>query len=462
MSPPLTSRARWIALAVLLTGGFLPPADFFIVNVALPSIHDQLRASPSEVQLVMSGYAAGYAVFLITGGRLGDLYGRRLLFVTGMAAFTATSVLCGVAWSAGMLVLGRILEGVSAAMLIPQVLGSIRALFADTALARALSLYAVMTGLAAAAGQLAGGVLVAADLWGLGWRTIFLVNLPIGAVAIAATFLVVPETSAGSRPRLDLGGAALISAALACLILPLSEGRENGWPLWAFALLAAAPVLLLAFLWYEDRLASRGGMPLVDLGLLAVGSFRRGILIGALFFTTSAFYAFFAIYQQSGLGDDPLHTGLAILPYGIGLFLGPLATGWLPLALRQRMLAIGMVVEVIGYAGVTLCVGWLVGGVTLDALLFIGGFGQGSAMPRLFNQVLRDVSPHQAGLAAGILNSMLQIGAALSVAGIGSLFFVALGGGTGALAYGHALRTAMAALTSCLFLALLLSLRERR
>ncbi len=216
MQPLSPSRASWLGLAVLLAGGFLPPADFFIVNVALPSIHDGLNASPSEVQLVMSGYAAGYAVFLITGGRLGDLFGRRRLFVAGMVGFTLTSLLCGLANSAEALVAGRILEGVTAAVLVPQVLGSIRSLFSGRALGLALSLYGVMIGLAAAIGQLASGVLVAADIFGLGWRAIFLINLPVGVAAIIGTFLLVPETSAHSRPQLDLGGAGLISLALAC------------------------------------------------------------------------------------------------------------------------------------------------------------------------------------------------------------------------------------------------------
>ncbi len=448
-------------LAVLLAGGFLPPIDFFIVNVALPSIRQGLGATPAEVQLVISGYAAGYAVFLVTGGRLGDLYGRRRLFILAMAGFTATSVLCGLAASAGLLVLARIGEGVAAALLAPQVLGSIRALHdapgEAAALSRALGLYGAMMGLAAAVGQLGGGVLVAWSPLGLGWRAVFLVNLPIGAIAIAGAWLLLPETSAAYRPRLDLAGAALLSAALAALVVPLSEGRQDGWPIWTFVAFAAVPVLIWAFLRHEDRLAARGGMPLLDLGLLRIPGFRRGVVVASLFFFTSPFYLLFAIERQDGAGLDPLRTGLAILPYGVGLFLGPFASAPLLGRFRPRLLAAGLAIEVAGYAAIGAAVAAGVGAVPLAVAVFVAGFGQGVAMPRLLNLVLADVPAHQGGVAAGVVNSMLQIGAAVSVAGIGSLFFSVLGSGSGPAAYAHAFGVAMIAVVAALAGAALLA-----
>ena len=454
---------QWLAFVILLIGGFLPPVDFFIVNVGLPSIQQGLEATPAQVQLVISGYAAGYAVFLITGGRLGDLYGRRRLFMLSMAGFTAASALCGLAPTAGLLVIARVAEGLAAAMLAPQVLGSIRAMYDEPrALARALSAYGAMMGLAAATGQLGGGVLVWLSPFGLGWRAIFLVNLPIGAVAMLGAWLFVPETSATTRPRLDLGGAALISLALACLVLPLSEGRQHGWPVWTLAMLAAAPVLLVAFLLYEERLATRGGMPLVSLSLLRIPSFRRGTLVGTLFFFTSPFYLLFALDRQDGLGLDALHTGLAILPYGIGMFLGPLASAPLLARFRGKLLTIGMSIEVVGYAAIAVAVTTRAEGWVLPATILLAGFGQGIAMPRLFNVALEDVPPAQGGVAAGVVNSMLQIGAAISVAAIGSLFFGVLGSGTGPAAYGHAFGIAMIAVVAALLCAAILSAGRRR
>jgi MFS family permease len=458
-----THARRWLAFIVLLAGGLLPSVDFFIVNVSLPSIHTSLGASPAEVQLVVSGYAAGYAVFLITGGRLGDLYGRRRLFLIGMAGFIATNTLCGLAASPLELVVGRIVQGLAAAMLAPQVLGSVRALFPGEAeLARALSFYGVMMGLAASIGQFSGGALVEWSPFGLGWRTVFLVKLPIGIPVMLAGWWLVPETSTSQRRRLDIGGAVLVSLTLACLVLPLSEGRDQGWPVWTFAMLAAVPFLAAAFLWFEDRLTAGGGSPLLDLRLLAIPSFRRGVLVGTLFFFTTSFYVLFSIYQQEGYGTDPLHTGLAILPYGIGLFVGPLVTAPLPARLRPWLLTIGMAIQVSGYAAVAAVIALGIDGWPIPLTVLLAGFGQGIAFPRLYNTALGDVSPNQAGVAAGVLNSALQIGAAISVAAIGSLFFAVLGEGTGRDAYAHAFGLAQVATTSVLFAAMLLSIPRRR
>jgi MFS family permease len=445
----------------MFTGGLLPSIDFFIINVSLPSIHASIGATSAEIQLVVSGYAASYAVFLITGGRLGDLYGRRRLFLIGMAGFLATNALCGLAVTPLELVIGRVLQGFFAALLVPQVLGSIRALFPSASeLAKALSCYGVMMGLAASIGQFAGGALVEWDALGLGWRTVFLVKLPIGIPVLLAAWLMVPETSASGRQRLDVGGALLVSLTLTCLVLALSEGRQEGWPLWTLAMLAIVPVLAGIFVWFERRVSARGGNPLLDLSLLAIPSFRRGTLVGTLFFFTTAFYVLFAIYEQEGYGTDPLYTGLAILPYGVGLFVGPAVTA--PLArLRPWLLTIGMAIQVAGYGGVAavIAAGYEEWPVVLTVLL--AGFGQGIAYPRLFNTVLGGVAPHQAGVAAGVLSSALQIGAAVSVAAIGSLFFAVLGTGAGRDAYAHAFVIAQGAITTVLAVAMLLSFPRR-
>jgi EmrB/QacA subfamily drug resistance transporter len=449
------SRARaWLAFIVLLAGGFLPPLDFFIVNVALPSIRDGLGANPAQTALIISGYASGYAVFLVTGGRLGDLYGRKPLFVLGMLGFTGASAFCGFAPTAGVLVLGRVVQGLAASLLLPQVLGAIRALFDDQReLARAMTFYGVMMGLASVTGQFLGGVLVAWSPFGLDWRTVFLVNLPIGATAICAALWLVPETSSTSRPRLDLVGAVLMSAMLACLVVPLAEGRERGWPGWLIAMLAASPFLIVAFLGYERRLARFGGMPILDMRLFRIASFRRGAMVAALFFFTTAFYLLFGLYNQEGRGTGPLWTGLAIVPYGAGLFVGPFASGWLSRWWRPRLLGLGMAIEVCGYALIALSVGLSASPAVLAVVTFVTGFGQGIAMPRLFNTALEDVPPAQAGVAAGIINSLLQIGAAVSNAAVVSLFFALLGAGVGEAAYGRALGLAMISLVAALGLA---------
>lgn len=457
----LSQPGRWFAFIVMLAGGLLPSVDFFIVNVTLPSIHASLGANPAELALVVSGYAASYAVFLVTGGRLGDLYGRRRLFLAGMAGFLATNALCGLAATPLQLVTGRVLQGMSAAMLVPQVFGTIRALFPREAeLAKALSLYGVAMGLAASIGQFAGGALIEWSPFALGWRTVFLAKLPIGVPVLLLAWLLLPETSASRRRRLDIGGAVLVSLVLASLVLPLAEGRQLGWPGWTLVMLAAVPVGGAAFLWHERRLGTRGGDPLLDLGLLAIPSFRRGVLVGTLFFFTTAFYVLFAIYEQEGYGTDPLFTGLAILPYGIGLFAGPLVTA--PLArLRPWLLTIGMAIQVTGYIGVAAAIALGADGWPVMVTVLLAGFGQGIAYPRLFNTALGDVAPHQAGVAAGVLSSALQVGAAISVAAIGSLFFAVLDHDIGRTAYGHAFAVAQTATSAALLVAMLLSIPRR-
>jgi MFS family permease len=453
---------RWVALVVLLAGGFMPPLDFFIVNVALSSIHESLGATPAELQLVISGYACGYGVFLITGGRLGDLFGRKRCFMIGMAGFSLASLGCGIAASPSHLVIARIIQGSAAALLLPQVLGSIRALFPNERdLARAMSAYGIMMGMAGAIGQFSGGALIQWNPADLGWRAIFLLPLPICAVTLVLGWKAVPETGGGGNVHLDLGGAALISLTLAAIVVPLSEGREQGWPGWVFASLASVPFLTAAFFQYEARLSRAGGMPLVDIALLRIPSFRRGLLVAVLFFFTTSFYLLFGLYQQEGRGMAPLDVGLAIVPYGVGLFVGPLISAPL-VRLRPRLLSIGMAIQVTFYTLVGVLVAFGVGGVTLTVAVFLAGLGQGVAFPRLFATVLGDVPSAQGGVAAGITNSAMQIGAAVSVAAIGSLFFMVLGGGTSERAYAHAFSVAQWTATAGLFLAMLIALPTRR
>ncbi|HET6306121.1 MAG TPA: MFS transporter [Rhodopila sp.] len=447
---------------VLLAGAFMPPLDFFIVNVALSSIHESLGATPAQLQLVISGYACGYAVFLITGGRLGDLYGRKRCFMIGLAGFALASLACGLATSATHLVIARIVQGATAALLLPQVLGAIRALFPDEReLARAMSAYGVTIGMAAAVGQFSGGALVQWNPAGLGWRAVFLVAVPVCAAALALGWKVVPETGGRGHVRLDLGGATLISLILAAIVVPLSEGREQGWPAWVFASLASVPLLAVAFVRYEKRLRGQGGMPLVDMALFRIASFRRGVLVATLFFFTSAFYLLYGLYLQEGRGMTPLQVGLAIVPYGLGLFIGPLASAPL-VRLRPKLLTLGMAVQVGFYTLIGLLVARGIGGWTMTAVVFLAGLGQGTAFPRLFATVLGEVPPAQGGVAAGITNSAMQIGSAVSVAVVGSLFFLILGDATGERAYAHAFSVAQWTATAGIFLAMLLGIPPRR
>lgn len=458
----MTPRRRQAAFYLLLLGAFLPSLNVFVVTIALPAIREALTASASETSLMVSGYSSAYAVCLITGGRLGDLFGRRRMFLVGMAGFTATSLICGIAPNAEILLIGRMLQGVSAALTAPPVLAGIRTLFSHEDMPWALNVYGTGIGIAVAAGQLLGGVLIAANPWELGWRSAFLVNVPVGIFALIAVPFFVPESGGSEKPRLDLGGVLLLSAALASFVVPLSMGREAGWGFWVLACLAASPVLAAGFFFFERWYKRKGGMPILQASLLQIRSFRRGLVVALLFFFTSPFYLFFSLYLQAGLGEGPLAAGLAVLPYGVANFVGPMLATRFPASVRPWLFGIGMAVEVLGYAAIGLCAATQITGPVLFAVLFAAGFGQGVAMPEMIHTILGDIPNEHTGLAAGMMNSTLQLGSAISVAAIGSLFFVVLGDGVSAADYGWALGIAMAAQVVALTGSMILGLRTAR
>jgi len=418
----LPDPRRWLALVVLLTGTLLPPLDFFIVNVALPAIRNDLRATSDVAQLVVSVYAAAYAVTLILGGRLGDLYGRKRVFVGGMLGFGLASALCGMAPVPGVLVMGRLFQGVSAAIMAPQSLASIHALFPAHEKTRALSLYGATIGLASVGGQWLGGLLVAVSPFGLGWRSVFLINLPIIVCAVPSALVLLRETRVARVGRLDVSGAFLLAAGLLAVVVPLIEGRERHWPWWCLAVLIVSVPLLFTFWRHEKQQELQGGTPLVLPSLLAARGLQRSLLATFFFYALAAFFLVFAVYEQAGLGNEALDAGLAILPLGVGLFVGPWCGPTITRRLGSRTASLGMVLEVVGLV--------LVAVMALDDAprwlpipLFVIGLGQGIALPALVRLNVDHVDARWSGLAAGLVSASLQISAAVSVALIGGLFF---------------------------------------
>ena len=451
---------RWLALCVLLAGTLLPPLDFFIVNVALPAIQADLQATPSLAQLVVSVYAAAYAVTLILGGRLGDLYGRKRMFIVGMLGFGVASALCGWAPSPGVLVAGRLLQGISAAIMAPQSLASIHAIFPAREKSRALSMYGATFGAASVAGQLLGGLLVSVDMFGLGWRTVFLINLPIIALAVPAAISWVRDSRSEQAARLDIVGALLLAAGLLAVVLPLIEGRERGWPWWCVSLLALGPPLLLAFWRCEQRQERGHGTPLVPPSVLASPGLRRSLAATFFFYTIAPFFLVFAVYEQTGLGHDPLAAGLAVLPLGIGFLLGPLCSATVARRLGPHTAAFGMGLEVVGMLAAA-GLAWVDAPGWLPAPLFLIGLGQGVALPALVRLNVDQVDARWAGLAAGLVNATLQISAAVSTATIGGLFFALSSHGIGPGAVRTAFSVALLAIGACLGLAVVLSRTPR-
>ncbi|WP_431513572.1 MFS transporter [Variovorax sp. DAIF25] len=447
-TPPVQLASRhWLALAVLLCGAFLPILDFTIVNLALPSIRQDLHADSGDVQFVISAYAATYAVMLITGGRLGDLYGRRRMFLSGAAGFVVASWVCGFAGSARMLLLGRILQALAAAIMAPQVLATIRVMFAGKAQARALGLYGATFGLANIGGQLLGGLLIAMRPFGLGWQAIFLINVPIGIVAIVGGIFWLEESRSSRAKRLDVRGVLLLSVTLGCVVYPLIEGPTTGWPGWMMLMLASSVVAFVGFIRHETHLSAHGGDPLVELSLFRTRRFSLGAAMGTVFYMLSAFYLTFSVYLQGGLRASPQEAGLATLPFALGFFLSSIASPFIERRLATRTLVYGFVLQIVGFgavvAGVVLPLfSPLAGGLVPG--LACAGLGYGIVMPALIKAVLADVEERHAGLAAGVVMTALQVGAALGVAVVGGIFYAALGAHPDPGAYAHAFSLALA------------------
>lgn len=441
------SRPRLGTLLVLLAGAFIASLDFFIVNVAIPSIQRDLHGSSAAIQWVVSGYALGYGSCLIIGGRLGDIYGRRNMFALGMILFTLSSVACGMAPTAGFLVGARVVQGVAAAVMSPPVLSIIGTVYSGEARARAFNGYGMAMGISAVLGQLVGGLLIHFDVFGWGWRDCFLVNVPIGVVALILIPRLVPESRAPGRPRLDLIGMVLIAITLVAVVLPLIEGREQGWPAWAWLCLVAVVPLAAVFAAYENRLTRRGGSPLLDMTSFRERAFTGGLLAQVTFFMAMAsYYLVFALYLQEGRGLSALNAGLIFIAIGAGYMATSTTARRFAVRLGRQVIAAGAALRVIGLVLLLLTAAAIGNGgsvVWLVPALAIDGAGMGLALAPLASVVLSRVTPTHAGSASGVLNTGLQVGNGLGVALIGVIFYGRLDGGGAALAYPHAFQASL-------------------
>ena len=420
---------RWLILAVLLTGAFLLPVDFSIVNVALPSIRAGLTASGGELQLIIAGYAVSYAVLLITGGRLGDLFGRKPMFLAGMGGFMLASALCGLAWNIEVLIAARLVQGVAAALLQTQVLASIRVIFPPAERNRALGLYGATMGFGVSVGQLIGGLLIGMHPFGTTWQSIFLVNLPVGALDLAAAWVLLPRVARVPGVRLDLAGVGVLSLGLCLLVYPLVAGGEQGWPAWTLVCLALSVPVLAGFVRLEQRLSASGQQPLLDIGLFASRSFSVGLTLALMVYSSSGFFFSYAVYLQSGLGWDVMQAGVAILPFGLGFLFGSLSVPGLVARIGLATPRLGYCAGMLGHGTVIL---WLrfgggPGGVMFAALA-CAGTGLGLVFPSLIRIVLQSIAPAQAGMASGAINTAIQVGPAIAVPLIGGVFFRTLAG----------------------------------
>ncbi len=464
MPNPGSDRRKWQILALVLMAECMDLLDGTIVNVAAPTIRTDLHTSTSALQWVIGGYALAFAIGLITGGRLGDIYGRKRLFVLGALGFVAASVACAFAVSPTMLIACRLAQGGAAALLIPQGLGIIRDAFPPAEQGRAFAVFGPVIGLSAVLGPIIGGALVAANLFGTGWRLIFFVNLPLGLIAAIGAARLIPESKASRTPRLDLVGTALAAAGMGLLIYPLIQGREAGWPAWTYLMVAASAVSFAALVAWSRRVRRRGGDPLVEASIFSHRSYTAGIWMIVVFFAGMlGTMLVLPLFLQFGEHFSAIHAGITLAPFAVGTAVGAViaATVLVPRLGRTTL----QIAAVIGAAGVW----WLrqvilAHGLDTTSLAIIGpqlvvGAGVGMIVSPLFNFILASVTDNEVGSAAGVVNAVQQLAGAVGVAGIGTIFFTTFAHDGFVTAISHCLLVELATMPVILLLSLTLPAR---
>ncbi|CAL9623407.1 Multidrug resistance protein Stp [Streptomyces sp. enrichment culture] len=459
------ANSGWLLL-VVMTATFMALMDSFIVNVAAPSIRTDTGASFAQIELVISGYVLVYGLLLITGGRLGDIKGYRPLFLLGVVVFTAASLACGLAPTPGTLIAFRVVQAVGAALFYPQVLSILQTAFTGRMRTRAFAVFGATIGGASIAGQLLGGVLIQADLWGLSWRPIFLVNVPIGALVIVGALATLPSVRSGSGTRLDLKGTLLLSVALLLLSVPLTEGHATGWPAWTWVMLVLSVPAFAAFVGWQRRLGARGGFPLTPPALFRRPTFTGGNILAVAFFAGNAGLFFvLAMHLQFGLGYSALEAGLTFTPLAVAFVIASLVAPRMAPRLGAHVLTLGYAVNVLGTVAL-LATLWAGGpditGVMMIPALAVIGFGEGLGVSPLFGTVLSGVPENDAGSASGVLETAGQVGMSLGITGVGLVFFSVLGSASDVASYADAFTWALVGNTLLALLALALVPRLTR
>jgi len=413
---PVAHPRRWLGLFAILSADLLNLLDSTVGTIAAPAIRADLGGSTSTLQWIAAGYTLAMAVGLLVGGRLGDMYGRKRMMIVGVVGFLAASLLCALSFSPEMLLASRVLQGGFGAVMVPQSFGLIRELFGG-AVGKAFALLGPVIGLATVLGPVVAGLLVDADLFGAGWRMIFLINLPLGAFALVVGRKVLPDsapTAAGQK--LDVRGALLAAAGMFLLVYPLTQGHEMGWPVWMFAMLAASVVVLLAFV-----ATQRSGRVLIRLSVFKRRSYSSGVIFVISFFgVITGFSLAVGLFLQLGLGYSPLHASLAMAPWAVGAFVGSAVGATALSGLGRRVLHLGLGLMAAG-------LGWIYVSMSADGIslfaLALFGIGMGMIFVPLFDIIVGDLADDEVGSASGVLTAVQQLGASLGIAVLGSLFF---------------------------------------
>ncbi|MGI8666071.1 MAG: MFS transporter [Jatrophihabitans sp.] len=429
----LIYQRRWLILAIVLAAECMDLIDSTVVNVAAPMISHDLHASTAQLQWIVGGYPLAIAVGLITGGRLGDMVGRKQMFIVGTLGFVAASLLCGVAPGVGVLITARLIQGLFAALMLPQGFGIIREIFPAEEQQAAFAVYGPVIGLSTVFGPLIGGALINWNLINSGWRFVFLVNVPIGLAAIVAAIQLLPESRRDHGTRLDLLGTVLVSAFAALLVYPLIQGRESGWPWWTYVSMVVAIGFLVAFAFQQRHRDRTGLAPLVTPSVFAHRGYSAGLLYAVLFFAGLGGTLLCAtLFLQIGQNFTPIHAALCTVPLSVGLIIGATLSG---AALGPKFGRVTL------QAGTAVCgVGWLllllalrghgtVGFLGLMPGLLVAGIGLGLTVAPMFDIILASVAEHETGSASGVLNAGQQLATSIGVAVLGTIFFDSIGQG---------------------------------
>ncbi|MEU3979473.1 MFS transporter [Streptomyces sp. NPDC026672] len=448
-----------------MTAAFMDLVDVTIVNIAIPSIQRDAGATFGQIQWITAGYALAFAAGLITGGRLGDIHGRKRLFLVGIGGFTLASALCGFAANPEMLVASRILQGAMAALMVPQVLSIVHATFPAHERGKVFGLFGAIVGLGAVSGPLLGALLTEWNLFGLEWRPIFLINLPVGVLALVLGSRYITESRAPRALKLDLVGVALVTLGLLMLLYPLTRGRELGWPLWGYLSMGGAFVVFGALVAYERRKGARDGSPLVELSLFRVKSFAAGIAVQTVFgVALGVFFLVWTLYMQVGLGWSPLRAGLTGVPFSIAVSTAAgLSVQKLVPRYGRGVLQAGALIMAVGvllYIGASERYGLAIASWQMAPPLVVMGVGMGLIVAPLTDAVLSEVPREHAGSASGLINTVQQMGNALGLGLVSVVFFGRIAdrltpAGTGP-AFVHAYQYALAWVAAVLFVIFLL------
>ncbi|MCO6185576.1 MFS transporter [Rhizobium sp. L1K21] len=445
-------ESRWLALFIILLALFMNLLDVTIVNVSLPTMQADLGASSTEIEWVVAGFILTFALGLLPFGRLGDIVGRKRMFMIGVGSFTIASILCGMAPNMSFLIVARLIQGAAGAVMTPQVLSIAQTIFPPHERAAAFSLFGLTAGLATVTGPVLGGLLLGGDLFGLEWRPIFLINVPVGIFTVIAAAKFIPPIPGNMSIKNDFGGIAIVSAAMFLIIFPLIEGRNYEWAAWCFAMMAASFVFFVAFVFWEKRQKRVGGAELLPIDLMKNGNFIIGAMMSLVFFSAMpSFFMIFALYLQQGYGLTPLWSGLTTMPFSVGVLVASVISGRIGFKWQKQRIAAGLVLLFAGMLSVRI----LAAGESdvLDSMFYIapllfGGIGLGVTISPLFQTILAGVPQKDAGSGSGALQALQQAGGALGVAVVSEIFFRKLAaematGATPQLGFSHALTQAL-------------------